>query len=68
MGRRIDVDHLVSVVQIAERFGYARPTVYYWIRTDESFPKPVWTSAGPGNTGVHLWYWPEVKRWHAKRV
>ena len=38
------------------------------MRSDKAFPEPVWTSAGRGNTGVHLWYWPEVNAWHAKRL
>ena len=23
---------------------------------------------GRGNTGVHLWYWPEVNAWHGNRL
>jgi predicted DNA-binding transcriptional regulator AlpA len=68
VGRKVDVDLLVSAVQMAERLGCARPTIYYWMRTDEAFPAPVWTSAGLGMTGVHLWYWPDVAAWHAKRT
>ena len=67
VGRKVDVDLLVSAVQVAERLGVARPTVYYWARTDELFPAPVWTSAGLGTTGVHLWYWPDVAAWHRRR-
>jgi predicted DNA-binding transcriptional regulator AlpA len=67
VGRKVDVDLLVSAVQMAERLGCARPTIYYWMRTDATFPAPVWTSAGLGATGVHLWYWPDVVAWHARR-
>jgi predicted DNA-binding transcriptional regulator AlpA len=67
VGRKVDVDLLVSAVQMAERLGCARPTVYYWMRTDAAFPPPVWTSAGLGATGVHLWYWPDVAAWQARR-
>ena len=63
MGRLVDVDHLVSAIQIAGRLGCARPTVYSWIETDPAFPLPVFTSAGPTSRGVRLWYWPEVDRW-----
>ena len=68
MGRKVDVDLLVSAVQVADRLGVARPTVYYWMRTDGAFPAPVYTSAGLGMTGVHLWYWPDVAAWHARRT
>ena len=64
----MDVDLLVSAVQVADRLGVARPTVYYWMRTDGAFPAPVYTSAGLGMTGVHLWYWPDVAAWHARRT
>ena len=63
MGRKLDVDLLVDARQIASRLGWPRPQlVHYFVRTDESFPEPVW-AASDGRGGLRLWYWPEVDRW-----
>ncbi len=62
MGRRIDVDLLVSRSEIAERLGYRTPeNVEWWIRNDASFPAPVYTAPR-----FRLWYWPDVERWASR--
>ncbi len=59
MGRRVDVDDLVTAVQIAERLGLAyAETVYNWINRYPDFPSPVWTDGRS-----RLWLWPEVAAW-----
>jgi len=59
VGRKVDVDDLVSAVEIARRLGVARPQVVYdWRRRHEDFPAPI---ARLGN--VSVWAWPDVEAW-----
>jgi hypothetical protein len=59
VGRRIDVQHLVGAVEIADRLGVARPQVIYtWRKRHPDFPEPVsHLSIG------YVWNWPDVERW-----
>jgi predicted DNA-binding transcriptional regulator AlpA len=59
MGRRIDVDNLVGVTEIATRLGASSAArVHDWRRRYADFPKPVTQLA----MGL-VWSWPEVERW-----
>jgi chromosome partitioning protein len=59
MGRRIDLDQLVGVTEIAARLGVASPhLVHDWRLRYADFPKPVKQLA----MGL-LWNWPDVERW-----
>jgi hypothetical protein len=67
VGRRVDVDHLVSARVIAERLGFKRvQAVHYLFKADESFPQPVFTLSEMARP-VRLWYWPDVERWWRMR-
>lgn len=62
MGRKIDVDDIVSASEIAARLGVKRRGVVHdWRRRHPDFPEPVAQVAL-----VHLWVWPEVERWARK--
>jgi prophage regulatory protein len=53
----------VSDVQLAQRFGTSRQTVWGWARIDPAFPKPVKLS--PGCT---RWRLAEVEAWEAAKA
>lgn len=62
VGRRVDVDQLVSAVEIAARLGVTRPqAVYDWRRRHADFPEPV-TRLG----AVYVWVWDDVAKWARK--
>lgn len=52
----------VSDRQIAGRYDISRPTVWAWLKTDPTFPKPVKLS--PGCT---RWKIADLEDWEAKR-
>ena len=52
----------VSDKQVAERYGVSRPTVWRWLKTDSTFPKPI--SLSPGCT---RWRLDEIEAWEAAR-
>lgn len=52
----------VSDKAIAERYGVTRPTVWRWLKTDTTFPKPI--SLSPGCT---RWKLDEIEAWEAAR-
>jgi predicted DNA-binding transcriptional regulator AlpA len=59
MGRKVDVDQLVSSAEIAERLGVKRlQVVHDWRHRHPDFPRPV---AVLGRTFV--WEWPDVEAW-----
>ena len=63
MGRRLDVDQLVGVSEIAARLGAASPArVHDWRQRYDDFPEPVLQLA----MGL-LWSWPEVEGWARSR-
>ncbi len=67
VGRRVDVDHLVSARVIAERLGFKRvQVVHYLFKADESFPQPVFTLSEMARP-VRLWYWPDIEKWWRMR-
>lgn len=62
MGRKVDIDELVSSTEVAERLGVKRlQVVHDWRRRHPEFPTPVLEL---GRTLI--WYWPEVKAWAQK--
>ena len=63
MGRRLDVEQLVGVTEIADRLGVASPArIHDWRRRYKDFPKPEVSLA----MGL-VWYWPDIRKW-AKRT
>ena len=61
MGRRVDVDDLVTAGQIAERLDLAfAETVYNWVNRYPEFPDPAWHVGR-----IRLWLWTEVRAWAA---
>ena len=52
----------VSDKAIAERYGVTRPSVWRWLKTDPTFPKPI--SLSPGCT---RWRLDEIEAWEAAR-
>lgn len=52
----------LSDKQVAERYGVTRPTVWRWLKTDRTFPKPI--SLSPGCT---RWRLDEIEAWEAAR-
>jgi len=62
MGRRVDLDDLVSAVEIARRLNLVdRNIAHNWLRRYPAFPRPAVTlSIG------HIWIWPDVAAWAAE--
>jgi hypothetical protein len=59
MGRKVDVDDLVSAHEIADRLHVGRPSVVHdWRYRALEFPAPV-TVLG----SVLVWLWPDVEAW-----
>lgn len=52
----------VSDKQVAARYNVTRPTVWRWLKTDPTFPKPIYLS--PGCT---RWKLDEIESWEAAR-
>ncbi|MDO6584818.1 AlpA family phage regulatory protein [Salipiger sp. 1_MG-2023] len=52
----------ISDRQVAERYGVSRPTIWAWVKTDDSFPKP--TKLSPGCT---RWKLDELLEWENAR-
>ena len=52
----------VSDKQVAARYNVTRPTVWRWLKTDPSFPKPI--SLSPGCT---RWRLDEIESWEVAR-
>ena len=62
MGKKVDVDDLVSAPEIATRLRlYDRTLPHTWLRSQPSFPQPVAKLA----IG-HVWQWSAVERWAAQ--
>jgi predicted DNA-binding transcriptional regulator AlpA len=62
MGRKLDMDLLVTAADIVNRMGLTEQrTVYAWVRRHDDFPAPVFE-----RERVTLWYWPEVEAWAHK--
>lgn len=58
MARKVEVEDLVSAVEIAERLDRSRNIVHNWLRRYPSFPRPIVRLA----IG-HLWSWKAVEAW-----
>lgn len=59
MGRKVDVDDIVSASEIAARLGVnQRSVVHDWRRRHPDFPQPV----ARVKLG-YLWAWPDIERW-----
>lgn len=52
----------VSDKQLATRYGVTRPTIWRWVKTDPTFPRPV--SLSPGCT---RWKAADVEAWEESR-
>ena len=62
MGRKVDVEELVSAWDIANRLGYRNATSFHSVRLrDPSFPAPVLRTGKGGH--FLLWEWPDVLAW-----
>ncbi|WP_441256162.1 helix-turn-helix transcriptional regulator [Bradyrhizobium sp. 482_C4_N1_1] len=47
---------------VAQRYGVSRPSIWRWVKSDQSFPKPVHLSAG-----CSRWRLEDLERWeHSK--
>ncbi|HEX7195279.1 MAG TPA: DNA-binding protein [Candidatus Limnocylindria bacterium] len=59
MGRRVDVDDLVGLDEIARRLGMGYSTsAHNLVRRHADFPPAV------ANVGrVRIWAWPDVEKW-----
>ncbi len=67
VGRRVDVDDLVSARVIADRLGFSGVhLVHYYFRSDETFPPPVYVVPDMARP-IRLWCWPDVAAWWNKR-
>lgn len=61
MGRKVDVDDLVSLAEIRERLNLSsREAVRSWRQRYQDFPEPVAKLAG-----VHIYAWPDIEEWAA---
>jgi len=59
VGRKVDVDDLVSAADIAERCGTDRPQIVYeWATRFDDFPAPI-KKVGR----VTIYIWPDVAEW-----
>jgi predicted DNA-binding transcriptional regulator AlpA len=59
VGKRIDMDDLVSAAEIAERLGVGKSTVVHdWRYRDLGFPEAVKMI---GQVGI--WDWTDVEKW-----
>lgn len=57
------MDLLVGAYDIAQRLGWRhQELVHYYLRTDETFPKPTAAIGGPTRKTL-VWTWPDVERW-----
>jgi hypothetical protein len=61
VGRKVDVDDLVSRAEIAARLGLSSSeAVRSWRKRYGDFPEPVVKLAG-----IHIYAWPDIERWAA---
>ena len=60
VGRRVDIDLVVTAADIGGRAGVSAQAVHNWRHRYEDFPVPLRVI---GN--YQVWYWPEVERWLA---
>jgi len=59
VGRKVDIEQLVSANQIAQRLGVSHvQTIHTRRRRHADFPEPVLSF-----DRVLIWYWPDVRRW-----
>ena len=60
MGRKVDVDDLVTAADIAGRLGLSEPQVVHtWRDRHDDYPEPLVVRG----TRVVLWSWVDVARW-----
>lgn len=53
----------VSDKQVAARYSVTRPTVWRWLKTNPTFPRPI--SLSPGCT---RWKLAEIEAWESARA
>ena len=59
MGKKVDVEDLITAPMIAERLGVVDARVVHtWARRHNDFPRPVLESER-----IHVWLWSDVERW-----
>ena len=58
VGRRVDVDLLVTAGDIASRVGVETQTVHMWAARHPGFPASLRLIGR-----YQVWLWPEVERW-----
>ena len=64
MGRKLDVDQLVSSREIVDRLHALRPQqVHRWRREDPTLPRPVAVLGAETGRCTLFWYWPEIEHW-----
>jgi predicted DNA-binding transcriptional regulator AlpA len=56
-------DQFLSDQQLARRYGVHRATIWRWVRSDLTFPKPL--RLGPQST---RWRLRDVEAWEQRRV
>jgi hypothetical protein len=54
----VDVESLVTAVEIAKRLEVGRTVVHDWPRQFPEFPEPLAELAS-----VHVWAWPDLESW-----
>lgn len=65
MGRNVDVDDLLSAVEVAELIGLAHHnSVTTYLNRYEDFPRPVVDKSGGR---IRLWARPDVVEWQVTR-
>jgi predicted DNA-binding transcriptional regulator AlpA len=61
--RRVPVDQMVGVAEIAERLGLSQPKrVHDWKKRYADFPQPVATL----KAGL-VWDWRDIEKWHTEK-
>jgi predicted DNA-binding transcriptional regulator AlpA len=58
VGRKLDVDDIVGVAEIADRLGVERNTIHRWRERHPDFPEPAAVLKGS-----LIWAWPDVAAW-----
>ncbi|UDY35531.1 hypothetical protein [Dermatobacter hominis] len=66
MGKKVDLDDLLDVADVAELIGLSNPKgVSTYQRRYEDFPAPIWASRGGR---CQLWLRTDVEKWDRLRT
>jgi prophage regulatory protein len=63
IGERSMAGTYLSDTQVAARFGVHRTTPWRWIKSDPSFPRPVFLSPG-----CSRWLLADIEHWEAAKA